>query len=129
MNLLKLYKVYRVRQNKNSETYERRIPMSVITITKNNFAAQVLNSEKPVLLDFWASWCGPCRMLSPIVDKIANEKSSITVGKVNVDEQPELARQFGVMSIPTLIVFKNGKITQQSVGVRLKGAILKMIEA
>jgi thioredoxin 1 len=129
MNLLKLYKVYRVRQNKNSETYERRIPMSVITITKNNFAAQVLNSEKPVLLDFWASWCGPCRMLSPIVDKIADENSSITVGKVNVDEQPELARQFGVMSIPTLIVFKNGKITQQSVGVRLKGAILKMIEA
>jgi thioredoxin 1 len=129
MNLLKLYKVYRVRQNKNSETYERRIPMSVITITKSNFAAQVLNSEKPVLLDFWASWCGPCRMLSPIVDKIADEKSSITVGKVNVDEQPELARQFGVMSIPTLIVFKNGKITQQSVGVRLKGAILKMIEA
>jgi thioredoxin 1 len=129
MNFLKLYKVYRVRQNKNSETYERRIPMSVITITKSNFAAQVLNSEKPVLLDFWASWCGPCRMLSPIVDKIADEKSSITVGKVNVDEQPELARQFGVMSIPTLIVFKNGKITQQSVGVRLKGAILKMIEA
>ncbi|WP_323135412.1 thioredoxin [Caproicibacterium sp. BJN0003] len=124
-----MYKVYRVRQNKNSETYERRIPMSVTTITKNNFAAQVLNSEKPVLLDFWASWCGPCRMLSPIVDKIADENSSITVGKVNVDEQPELARQFGVMSIPTLIVFKNGKITQQSVGVRLKGAILKMIEA
>jgi thioredoxin 1 len=129
MNLLKLYKVYRVRQNKNSETYERRIPMSVTTITKNNFTAQVLNSEKPVLLDFWASWCGPCRMLSPIVDKIADENSSINVGKVNVDEQPELARQFGVMSIPTLIVFKNGKITQQSVGVRPKGAILKMIEA
>jgi len=103
--------------------------MSVTTITKNNFAAQVLNSEKPVLLDFWASWCGPCRMLSPIVDKIADENSSVNVGKVNVDEQPELARQFGVMSIPTLIVFKNGKITQQSVGVRPKGAILKMIEA
>jgi thioredoxin 1 len=129
MNLLKLYKVYRVRQNKNSETYERRILMSVTTITKNNFAAQVLNSEKPVLLDFWASWCGPCRMLSPVVDKIADENSSINVGKVNVDEQAELARQFGVMSIPTLIVFKNGKITQQSVGVRPKGAILKMIEA
>ena len=103
--------------------------MSVITITKDNFAAQVLHSEKPVLLDFWASWCGPCRMLSPVVDKISDENSSINVGKVNVDEQPELARQFGVMSIPTLVVFKNGKIAQQSVGVRPKGAILKMIEA
>ena len=82
--------------------------MSVITITKENFEQEVLHSDKPVLLDFWASWCGPCRMVSPIVDEIADETSSIKVGKVNVDEQPELAAQFQVMSIPTLMVFKNG---------------------
>ena len=82
--------------------------MAVITITKENFAQEVLQSEKPVLLDFWASWCGPCRMLSPIVDEVAEERSDVKVGKVNVDEQPELAGEFGVMSIPTLLVFRGG---------------------
>lgn len=101
--------------------------MAVITITKENFAQEVLQSEKPVLLDFWASWCGPCKMLSPVVDEIAEETADIKVGKVNVDEQPELARQFGVMSIPTLVLIKDGKIEQQSVGVKPKTEILSMI--
>ena len=82
--------------------------MSVININKNNFRNEVLDSEKPVLLDFWASWCGPCRMVSPIVDEIATERGDIKVGKVNVDEERELAGQFGVMSIPTLVVMKGG---------------------
>ena len=84
--------------------------MAAITITKENFAQEVLQSEKPVLLDFWASWCGPCRMLSPIVDEVAEERGDVKVGKVNVDEQPELAGEFGVMSIPTLLVFEQGKL-------------------
>ena len=81
--------------------------MSVLQITKNNFDTEVMNSEKPVLIDFWASWCGPCKMLSPVVDEIAEETTDVKVGKVNVDEQPELARQFGVMSIPTLVLIKD----------------------
>lgn len=101
--------------------------MSVITITKENFDQEVLKSDKPVLLDFWASWCMPCRMLSPVVDEIAEETPSVKVGKVNVDEQRELAEQFNVMSIPTLIVFKDGKVTDQSVGVRPKKRILSML--
>lgn len=101
--------------------------MSVITITKENFDQQVLQNAKPVLLDFWASWCGPCRMLSPVVDEIAQENDAIAVGKVNVDEQPELATQFGVMSIPTLMVFKNGKAVNTSVGVVPKAKILAML--
>ena len=101
--------------------------MSVVTITKENFEAEVLQADKPVLVDFWASWCGPCRMLSPVVDEIAEEESGIKVGKVNVDEQPELAEQFGVSSIPTLIVFRDGKAVQTSVGVRPQAAILQMV--
>ena len=101
--------------------------MSAININKNNFQNEVLNSEMPVLLDFWAPWCGPCRMVSPIVDEIAAERGDIKVGKVNVDEQPELAAQFGVMSIPTLVVMKGGKVVNQIVGARPKAQILAML--
>ena len=101
--------------------------MSAININKNNFRNEVLDSEKPVLLDFWAPWCGPCRMVSPVVDEIASERGDIKVGKVNVDEQPELAAQFGVMSIPTLVVMKGGKVANQMVGARPKSQILAML--
>ena len=101
--------------------------MSVITITKENFQQEVLASDKPVLLDFWASWCGPCRMVSPIVDEIAEEREDIKVGKVNVDEESELAARFRVMSIPTLVVMKDGEIVNQSVGARPKAQILAML--
>ena len=101
--------------------------MSAISVNKNNFKQEVLNSGKPVLLDFWASWCGPCRMVSPIVDEIAAERSDIKVCKINVDEQPELAAQFGVMSIPTLVVMKNGNVINQAVGARPKAQILAML--
>ena len=101
--------------------------MSVININKNNFRNEVLDSEKPVLLDFWASWCGPCRMVSPIVDEIATERGDIKVGKVNVDEERELAGQFGVMSIPTLVVIKGGRVVNQMVGARPKSQILAML--
>lgn len=101
--------------------------MSVITITSQNFETEVLSSEKTVLLDFWASWCGPCRMLSPLVDAIAEERSDIKVGKINVDEEPALAGQFGVMSIPTLVVIQAGQVKNKSVGVIPKEAILKLL--
>lgn len=101
--------------------------MSAVHINKNNFQEEVLNSEKPVLLDFWAPWCGPCRMVAPVVDEIAVERSDIKVGKVNVNDQPELADQFGVMSIPTLVVMKNGKIVRQAMGARPKSQILAML--
>ena len=101
--------------------------MAVITITKENFAQEVLQSEKPVLLDFWASWCGPCRMLSSIVDEVAEERGDVKVGKVNVDEQPELAGEFGVMSIPTLLVFEQGKLVRQAVGARPKASVLELL--
>ena len=101
--------------------------MSAIHVNKNNFDREVLNSDKPVLLDFWASWCGPCRMVSPIVDEIAAERSDIKVCKINVDEQPELAARFGVMSIPTLVVMKNGEVINQAVGARPKAQILAML--
>lgn len=101
--------------------------MSVININKNNFQNEVLNSEMPVLLDFWAPWCGPCRMVSPIVDEIATERGDIKVGKVNVDEERELAGQFGVMSIPTLVVIKGGRVVNQMVGARPKSQILAML--
>lgn len=102
--------------------------MSVIQVTKHNFENEIIQAEKPVLLDFWASWCGPCRMVSPIVDEIADETASIRVGKINVEEEPELAQKFGVMSIPTLVVMKKGKVVRQSAGARPKEAILEMLE-
>ena len=102
--------------------------MAVITLTKENFGAEALKANVPVLVDFWASWCGPCRMVSPIVDEIAEESDgSYKVGKVNVDEQPELASQFGVMSIPTLIVLENGKVKNTAVGARPKEFILGLL--
>ena len=101
--------------------------MAVVTITKENFEQEVLQSAKPVLLDFWASWCGPCRMLSPVVDEVAEERTDVKVGKVNVDEQPELAGQFGVMSIPTLLVFEQGKLVRQAVSARPKASVLELL--
>ena len=102
--------------------------MAVLTITKDNFENEVLKSDVPVLVDFWASWCGPCRMMSPIVDQIAEEVTDCKVGKINVDEEPDLAQQFGIMSIPTLLVFRDGKVANQSVGVRDKAFVIDMIK-
>lgn len=99
--------------------------MAAIVITKENFDSEVLKAEGTVLVDFWATWCGPCRMLSPIVDEVASERPDVKVGKINVDEQPELAQQFSIMSIPTLLVFKNGEKVQESVGLIPK----EMVEA
>ena len=101
--------------------------MSAIHINKNNFENEVLNSASPVLLDFWAPWCGPCRMVSPVLDEIAKERPDIKVAKINVDEEPELAMQFGVMSIPMLVVMKDGKPVNQAVGARPKAQILSML--
>ena len=102
--------------------------MAVINVTLENFEAEVIKSDIPVLVDFWASWCGPCRMLSPIVDQIAEERTDIKVCKVNVDDQEELAMRFGIMSIPTLIVFKNGEVAKKTMGVQPKAAILGLFE-
>ncbi len=102
--------------------------MKEITITSGNFKSEVLESDKPVLLDFWATWCGPCRMVGPIISEIADERDDIKVGKIDVDEQPELARQFGVMSIPMLAVIKDGKLVKKSVGARPKDEILALLD-
>lgn len=103
--------------------------MAEIKITNSNFENEVLNSNIPVIVDFWAPWCGPCRMLAPVLAEIAEEnEGSVVVGKINVDEEPQLAAQFGIASIPTLIVFKNGEITAKSVGVKPKAQILDMIK-
>ena len=110
-------------QRNDREDYK----MTAININKNNFQNEVMNSDKPVLLDFWAPWCAPCRMVAPIIEEIASERPDIKVGKINVDEQPELASEFSIMSIPTLVVMKNGKIVQQVSGARPKKAILEML--
>ncbi|MBR6645322.1 MAG: thioredoxin [Clostridia bacterium] len=102
--------------------------MAVIKITRANFDTEVKQSSVPVLLDFWAPWCGPCRMVGPILDEIAEENSSVKVGKINVDEETELASVFGVMSIPTLVVMKNGQIVNRSVGAKPKEAILDLLK-
>ncbi|MFA7674205.1 MAG: thioredoxin [Clostridia bacterium] len=102
--------------------------MAVIKLTKDNFDKEVMKSDMPVLIDFWASWCGPCRMVSPVVDEIAEEVQGKKVGKVNVDEEPELAQRYGVMSIPTLVVIKNGTVVKKAVGVQPKQTILDMFK-
>lgn len=102
--------------------------MSAYTITRENFQSEVVESSKPVLLDFWASWCGPCRMVSPIIDEIAAENDGFKVGKVNVDEQMDLAEEFGIMSIPTLIVMKDGKIARKQSGAGSKAQILSLLQ-
>lgn len=99
----------------------------VIEITTENFETEVLNSEKPVFVDFWAEWCGPCKMVSPIIDQIADEVSSVKIGKVNVDEQPTLASNYGIMSIPTMLLFKNGQIANKSVGAKSKAELMDII--
>ena len=101
--------------------------MAAINITNNNFHSEVVSSPKKVLLDFWAGWCGPCRMVSPLIDEIARERPDIKVGKINVDEQPELANQFNVFSIPTLLVMENGQIVNKNVGAKPKHEILAML--
>lgn len=101
--------------------------MSVVNITKSNFEQEVVRSDKPVLLDFFAGWCGPCRMVAPIVEEIATERADVKVGKIDVDAQQELAAAFGVMSIPTLVVIKDGKVVNQALGARPKGQILAML--
>lgn len=101
--------------------------MSVLTVTQENFENEVMKSSVPVLIDFWAGWCGPCKMLSPVIDEISDEVTDKKICKVNVDEQPELARKFGVMSIPTLVVMNKGEIVKKSLGVQPKSSVLSML--
>ena len=114
---------YPIDTKKNKED----LNMSAVNINLNNYRQEVLNSDKPVLLDFWAPWCGPCRMVVPMVEAIADERPDIKVGKVNIDEEFELARQFGVMSIPTLVVLKDGQVVRQATGARPKHQILELL--
>ena len=102
--------------------------MAALKITKDNFQTEVLEAKGTVLVDFWASWCGPCKMIGPIIDQIADEKDDVKVCKINVDEEPELATKFKVMSIPTLLVFKDGQVVNQSLGAKPKAAILAMLD-
>lgn len=113
--------------NKDNKRISGGNEMSALNITKENFKQEVLESSKPVLVDFFATWCGPCKMLSPVIDEIAEERSDIKVVKVNVDEQRELASQFGVMSIPTLVVIKEGKVVNTAMGARPKKDVLSLI--
>ena len=115
---------YTVITKNNKEDYN----MSAVNIDLNNFSQEVLNSDKPVLLDFWAPWCGPCRMVVPMVEAIAEERPDIKVGKINIDEQFELANRFGIMSIPTLMVVKDGQVIKKAMGARPKQAILQMLQ-
>lgn len=103
--------------------------MSILKISNNNFESEVINSHKPVLLDFWATWCGPCNMLSPVIEEIASENQDIKVGKINIDEESDLARSFGIMSIPTLVLVKDGKVVNSSVGFQSKQQIMKMMNS
>ena len=103
--------------------------MSVITLTSSNFEEEVIKSEKKVLIDFWASWCGPCRMMSPVIDEIAEESDAVMVCKVNVDEEPDIAMKYGIMSIPTLLVIENGEVTGKSIGAVPKANVLSLIGA
>lgn len=107
---------------------ERGAFMKTLEITKTNFESKVISADIPVLIDFWAPWCGPCRMMGPVIDEIADEKKTIVVGKVNIDEQPELAQTFGIVSIPTLVILNKGKIVHQITGVRPKDQITSLLE-
>lgn len=114
-------------KNMNKD-YKGEVKMAVIKLTHQNFEQEVMNSDVPVLIDFWAAWCGPCKMIGPVIEEIANDAKGFKVGKINVDEEPALAEKFGIISIPTLIVIKDGKIHNQAVGVKQKQSILDMIE-
>ena len=102
--------------------------MPTLTITKDNFETEVMKSGIPVLIDFWAAWCGPCKMIAPVINEISDEVSNVKIGKVNVDEEPEIAAKFNIMSIPTLVVVKNGSVVSQTLGAKPKAAILQMLE-